>query len=229
MALDLPSSALSRADRDYAAKEASYFAGARYDFVYELPFDRAARVLEIGCGSGETGEIALDEGRAAFYAGVDVSIAAAERARGRLSQVITGDIEHLELPWAPLSFDALILSEVLEHLIDPGRVLSLCAPLLRPGAIVLASSPNVSHYSVVLELLRGRFELADSGTFDRTHMRWFTPMSYQALFEQAGFVVETLKPVTPFARRTALLSSLTAGRLDHLFMRQIWLKARKPG
>ena len=69
---------------------------------------------------------------------------------------------------------------------------------------------------------------SDQGTFDRTHMRWFTPESYARMFTQAGLRVETVKPLTPFAARTRLLSRLTRGRLDHLFMRQIWLKAVKP-
>ena len=151
----------------------------------------------------------------------------AEKARNVLSEVHVGDIERMELPWPAASFDAGILSEVLEHLIAPWTVVERLAHLLKPGGIALASSPNVTHYHVIASLLRGRFELADQGTFDRTHMRWFTPASYAGMFEKAGMRVETVKPLTAFAPRTVLLSKLTGGRVDHLFMRQIWLKAVK--
>lgn len=92
---------------------------------------------------------------------------------------------------------------------------------------MLASSPNVAHWRVIRELVRGRFELADQGVFDRTHMRWFTPTSFATMFERAGLRVERLGPVTPFSPRTRLLSQATGGRFDHLFMTQISLAARK--
>jgi SAM-dependent methyltransferase len=213
----------------YEAKADGYFAGARADFVAELPGNPSARVVEVGCGSGDTGALALTAGKCGSWTGIDISERAAARARHVLSEVLIGDVEQMALPWAPATFDALVLSEVLEHLIDPWGALARLSRLLRPGAVVLASSPNVAHWHVVLSLLRGRFDLADQGTFDRTHMRWFTPQSYAALFEGAGLAVEVVKPVVPFAARTRAISMATGGRLDHLFMRQIWLKARKRG
>lgn len=213
----------------YRAKADSYFVGARTDLVARLPVSPAACIIEIGCGSGETGALALAQGRAGRYVGVELFEAAAARARGRLSEVIVGDAERVALPFAPATFDALILSEVLEHLVEPGVLLARIAPLMKPGAIVFASSPNVSHWRVVRELLAGRFDLTDQGVFDRTHMRWFTPRTYAAMFEAAGFTVVDVRPVTPFAPRTRLLSRLSGGRIDHLFMAQICLEARRRG
>jgi SAM-dependent methyltransferase len=214
-------------DCAYAAKAERYFVGARADFVARLPTNPAARVLEIGCGSGETGALALGAGKAGHYTGIELFEAAAHKARARLSDVIVGNAESLPLDFPKASFDGLILSEVLEHLIEPGRLLARLAPALKPGAMVLASSPNVSHWRVVREVIAGRFDLADQGVFDRTHMRWFTPSTYRALFEAAGYDVVATWPLTPFAARTRLLSRVTGGRLDHLFMAQICLEARR--
>jgi SAM-dependent methyltransferase len=222
----VPEGAL-RLGTQYDGKTDRYFAGARQDFVSMLPVGTDVRVLEIGCGSGDTGALALAQGRAAHYTGVDISAKAAQKAAGVLSEVLIGDIERMPLPWRPASFDALILSEVLEHLVDPWAVLARLGPLVKSGGLALASSPNVSHYSIIANLARGRFELTDFGAMDRTHMRWFTPATYRALFEAASFAVEKVEPVTAFAPRTCLLSRLTGGRLDHLFMRQIMLKAKK--
>lgn len=211
----------------YQTKDEAYFTGARADFVARLPAHCPLGVLEVGCGDGATGRLAREAGKCDRYVGVELFPDAAEKARRHLHEVIVGDVETVALPWAPASFDALILSEVLEHLISPELALARLAPLVRPGGVVLASSPNVSHWRVVRELLAGRFELADSGVFDRTHMRWFTPRSFRELFEDAGFEVMSVGPVTPFAARTRLISRLTCGRIDHLFMTQISLEGRK--
>ena len=213
--------------RFYETKASGYFAGARADFVARLPRDTSARVLEIGCGSGATGALALQAGRAGTYVGVEVVDGVANEARRHLTEVVTGDIERLTPAWQPCSFDALILSEVLEHLVEPWNVLRKLHAFVRPGAVVLASSPNVCHWRVIRELLAGRFRLADQGVFDRTHMRWFTPESYAAMFEQAGYQVLSVAPVTPFSDRTQRISRLTGGRYDHLFMTQICLEARR--
>jgi 2-polyprenyl-3-methyl-5-hydroxy-6-metoxy-1,4-benzoquinol methylase len=213
----------------YAGKGTAYFAGARADFVAALPDARDAAIIEVGCGSGATGALAIGAGKARRYVGIELFESAAVEARRHLTEVLVGDVERMALPFAPASFDALILSEVLEHLVEPWALLHRLAPLVRPGGMVLASSPNVSHWRVVSALLRGRFELADQGVFDRTHMRWFTPASFRAMFEGAGFTVDRVGPVTPFSARTRLLSRLTAGRLDHLLMVQISLAGRRAG
>jgi 2-polyprenyl-3-methyl-5-hydroxy-6-metoxy-1,4-benzoquinol methylase len=211
----------------YEHKAAAYFAGARGDFVDKLPDSCPLGVLEIGCGDGTTGAMALESGKCSRYVGIELFPAAADKAGKHLSEVHVGDVQTMDLPFAAASFDAVILSEVLEHLVSPWAVLHRIAPLVRPGGIVLASSPNVAHWRVIRELLRGRFELRDSGVFDRTHMRWFTPSTFAAMFENAGFEVMSVGPVTPFSSRTKAISTLTRGRLDHLFMTQISLQGRR--
>lgn len=219
-----PSRALHRL---YETKGASYFSGARADFVDRLPSDPGAAILEIGCGSGATGALALARGKAARYVGIEVCESAAAHAREVLTEVVVGDVERLELPWRPATFDAVILSEVLEHLIEPWAVLEKLHGVVRPGAMVLASSPNIAHWQVLRELGHGRFELADRGVFDRTHLRWFTPASFAAMFERCGYRVQALGPVKPFSGKAELLSRWSKGRLDHLLMTQISIEARR--
>lgn len=211
----------------YEKKARGYFDRARVDFVHRLPLDPTASVLEIGCGTGATGALALKRGRAGRYVGVELFEGAAESACEVLSEVVVGDVEQLEFDWQPAAFDALILSEVLEHLREPWAVLHKLSRFVRPGGLVLASSPNVSHWRVIRELSQGRFPLADKGVFDRTHMRWFTPESFAAMFNDAGFTVDRVRPVTPFSPRTRVFSMLTGRRWDHLFMTQISIEAHR--
>ena len=57
---------------DYAAKDPGYFQNAREDYVRRLPADPAARILELGCGNGATGVLALRRGKAGAYVGVEM-------------------------------------------------------------------------------------------------------------------------------------------------------------
>jgi ubiquinone/menaquinone biosynthesis C-methylase UbiE len=211
----------------YAVKPASYFSNARADFVDRLPHDPTAQILEIGCGTGATGALALSEGCCGRFVGVELFESAAAEAREVLTEVITGNVETLDFDWQPASFDAVIFSEVLEHLVEPGEALKKISRFVRPGGLLLASSPNISHWRVVRELIMGRFALADQGVFDRTHLRWFTPQSFAEMAEKAGFDILELGPVTAFSPRTELISRLTGGRFDHLFMTQIAMIAKK--
>ncbi|MBU2581876.1 MAG: class I SAM-dependent methyltransferase [Alphaproteobacteria bacterium] len=217
-----PAAALASA---YSGKDLRYFAGAREDMVADLPFDPTASILEIGCGSGDTGALALERGRAKRYVGVELMVEPAATAATRLSRVLVGDAEQLAFDFQPAEFDGLIMSEVLEHLRDPEALLKRLHRFVRPDGVVLASSPNIANWKVLRELLAGRFPQADRGVFDRTHLRWFTPESFAAMFERAGYKVVSVRPVRRFSARQRLISRLFAGRADHLLMTQISIVA----
>jgi 2-polyprenyl-3-methyl-5-hydroxy-6-metoxy-1,4-benzoquinol methylase len=212
----------------YADKPDSYFANARADIVKALPADPDAQVLELGCGAGGTGRAVLEAGKAGRYVGIELSATAAAFASEHLSEVLLGDVEALDL--APLhgAFDALIISEVLEHLTDPWTTLKRLAECLKLGGRVYASSPNVSHWKVIWGLIRGRFDYADKGVMDRTHLRWFTPQTYAELFRSAGLEVVEVRPSTPLRSRTLMVDRLTGGRLRHLLHTQTMVVARRP-
>jgi SAM-dependent methyltransferase len=213
---------------DYdAAKPAWYFRAARADYVAAMPDDPSASVLELGCSDGGTGALALASGKCGRYVGVEIAPEAAARARPRLTQVIVGDIERMALDLPPASFDALVMSEVLEHLVDPWSVVAQLGALVRPGGLVFASSPNVAHLDMVRRLLRGRWDLEDAGVMDRTHLRWFTPATFREMFEAAGFETLRVGPIKPFGGRKRLISRLTGGRFDHLMITQIDYRGRR--
>jgi 2-polyprenyl-3-methyl-5-hydroxy-6-metoxy-1,4-benzoquinol methylase len=212
----------------YRAKDDQYFAGARKDYVAMLPRRSDARILEIGCGNGDTGALALREGRCGVYCGIELCERAAGEAATKLTEALTGDVERIAFPWPDEHFDAAIISEVLEHLVDPWAVLRKIRPKMKRGGLVLSSSPNVSHYSVIAMLLRGKWDLADQGIMDRTHLRWFTIQSYRRMFEDSGFEVIRAAPLTAFGPRASVLNAITLGKLSHLFARQVSVVARRP-
>jgi SAM-dependent methyltransferase len=213
---------------DYAAKRDDYFTSARADYVAQLPANPAASILELGCGNGATGALALAGGKCGLYVGIEMFEPAAADARQVLSAVHVGDVAALDLPYPSGTFDALICSEVIEHLVDPEPVLRRLIALLKPGGTIYASSPNVSHWKIVGRLIRGRFDYEDFGAMDRTHLRWFTPRSYRALFEAAGAETIFVKRLAPVRGVKKLLLAL-AGPFRHLLWYQIDYRGRRPG
>ena len=212
----------------YKDKPASYFANARNDIVALSMTGPRSAVLELGCGAGGTGRAMMAAGKAGRYVGIELSETAAAIAAQHLGQVLVGDIEALDLEPLNRQFDALVISEVLEHLRDPWATLGRLAGCLKPGGMVFASSPNVAHWMVIRDLMAGRFGYDDSGVMDRTHLRWFTPDTYRQMFETAGFRVDSVGPLVAPRWKAKLIGQLSGGRLDHLFSAQIMLVGHRP-
>lgn len=211
----------------YADKPIAYFGGARDDIVQMLTTDSSAVILEIGCGTGGTGASALASGKAGRYVGIEVDPSAAAIAAKTLTEVVTGDVTQMDLGRFSSSFDALIISEVLEHLTDPGTTLKKLVLCLKPGGAVYASSPNIAHWRIIKDLAVGRFEYTNDGVMDRTHMRWFTPDSFRQMFEDAGVEVASVRPLVPLRWKARLINWLTGGRYHHLFVVQIMIRGRR--
>ena len=212
----------------YQDKPASYYQGANQRIVELVPTGGGLRILEVGCGSGLTGAALLASGKAAEHVGVELSASAAAEARTRLTNVVVGNVETMDLSVLGADYDVLILSEVLEHLMDPWTALSRLVGLLKSGGLLICSSPNVANRQLLGQLLQGRFEYEEVGVMDRTHLRWFTPATYAALARQAGIHVDQVGPLTPLRPKARLLDRLFRGRFQHLFYSQILLTGRKP-
>jgi len=222
------SGSMNAIDRSYAAKPSQYFSGARDTLVAQLPDAPGAAILEIGCGSGGTGALALATGKCGRYSGIEIEPGAASQASALLTEVLIGNIENMELPYPDSSFDVIIISEVLEHLVDPWAVVARLAKLLKPSGIMVATSPNISHWRVIRALFGGRFDYCQMGVMDRTHLRWFTPGSFRQMFIDAGLVVDSVGPAGGFGKAARTINLLTRGAIEHLFCTQIALFGHRP-
>jgi len=155
--------------------------------IAEVP--PGARVLDVGCAGGYLAAPLSAAGHTVV--GVEPDAVAAEAARAHCAEVVVGDFERAEDRAALTgSFEAVLFGDVLEHLRDPWSALAAARELLAPRGRVIASIPNIAHWSARRELARGRFEYADHGLFDVTHLRFFTRRSALALADRAGFQVE---------------------------------------
>jgi SAM-dependent methyltransferase len=105
------------------------------------------RVLDLGCG---TGELACRLAAAGLrVTGCDISrnmlLHAAARGDGAGHTWVQLEPGWRSLPFKPAAFDLVVASSVLEYVSEPGAVLRECARVLRPGAVVLYTVPDLLH------------------------------------------------------------------------------------
>ena len=203
----------------------TYFSHTRSDLVEALGRHRPSSVVDVGCADGSTGLLLKQRFPGCHVAGVEPSGEAAETAAARLDEFYRSPVEQLPFERLAGRFDTMLLGDVLEHLVDPWATLGRLRQLLAPGGVVVATMPNVRNWRVVRDLaLRGRWEYADAGIMDRTHLRFFTREGILGLFTQAGLRVEHVEAVVP--RRAAVVDRLTARLLTDLLAQKFLLRAR---
>jgi len=215
-------------------KDPEYYGRPRREMVRHVPSE-AAVILDVGCGAGAFGAGLKKEwqnqGRALEVWGVEMDPAAAERACEVLDRVLVGDAGTVlgDLPTG--GFDAIILNDILEHVVEPEKLLRDLRPLLRAGGHLVSSVPNVRHFPNVVNLVvHGSWEYTDEGILDRTHLRFFTRSSMIAMFQGCGFEVASLEGMNPTGSlKFKHLNLLTLGRWSDMRYLQFAIRARVTG
>ena len=151
--------------------------------VMWLPATQGGKVLEIGCGNG-----ALLKHLATLgwqVQGVEPDRNAAKIAIGQNLPVICGELS--EHNFLPQSFDAIIMSHVIEHIADPISLLQECRQLLKPGGRLIMLTPNLNAFG---HRWFGRNWLHLDPP---RHLNLFTQESMAAACNTAGFLNTTCK------------------------------------
>ena len=160
------------------------------------------RVLDLGCGDGRvTAELAR---AGAQVTGVDPSRVAIERARKthrELDYLVVSADEGL--PFADVSFDAVVCLNVLEHVVDTQRLVSEARRVLVPGGILSIAVPFHGVFKNVFVALH---------SFERHHdplepvLRFYTKRSLARLLRDFGFEHTWLRAAggLPLLRETLL-------------------------
>ena len=173
--------------------ETTYYQNCRWDVLDLMPAS-VGRVLDVGCGEGATGAELLRSGRASTVDGIELVPEVAALAGRHYRTVAVGDLADVDRSILDVDYDTMLCNDVLEHVADPWSVLrTLTAEHVRIGGSVFVSLPNVQCAEVVAPLLVGRFDYADDGVLDRTHLRFFTRSSARELLTSAGLTIVTEK------------------------------------
>jgi len=156
-----------------------------------LPED--GTVLEIGCATGFMSAY-LQQQMGCTVTGVELNSAQAAAAREHCRYLIEGNITDSSVQ-AQLDahvaekgkFTVVFMSQVIEHIADPKDLLTRLRDWIMPDGSLVVSTCNVAHWRNRLNLMLGRWEYADYGLLDRTHLRFFTVHSFRRLLQECGF------------------------------------------
>lgn len=152
------------------------------------------RVLELGAAAGDVTQALRDRG--CDVTAVEFDPDALEDLSQIANQVVIGDLnDAATLECIPGRFDAIVAGDVIEHLLEPQRVVSQLARMLAPGGRLVVSLPHIAHADIRLALLQGRFDYSPLGLLDETHIRFFTLDTIKKLMNNAGLLIVDMRRV----------------------------------
>lgn len=165
------------------------------------------KVLELGPGGADLTRAMRD--RNCHVTCIEYDPDAMEDLSELADHVIVADLnDPATLEGVDGTFDVIVAGDVIEHLLEPQRVVNQLARLLAPGGKLVVSLPHIAHVDIRLGLLQGRFDYSPLGLLDETHIRFFTIDTIKKLLNNAGLMMIDLRRV----RVPALLSEIQFDR-----------------
>jgi 2-polyprenyl-3-methyl-5-hydroxy-6-metoxy-1,4-benzoquinol methylase len=157
------------------------------------------RLLDIGPNIGTCLDLSRQAGWETY--GIEINEEAARYCREeRGLNVISGQLNDDTFPRS--HFDAVIMGDVIEHLPDPMATVRLIRAMLKPGGIVVISTPNID--SLAGRLLQIKPE---------EHLYYFSPATISILLDKAGLEIVQMGPLDRYHNVTAMTHSTTLGGL----------------
>lgn len=123
----------------------------RHEVAYEYILDRCAGRDVLEAGSGEGYGAAMLATRAKSVTCVDYDEQAVEHTRNRYPELTVHRGNLIDLPLADGSVDTVVNFQVIEHLWDQSAFVAECHRVLRPGGVLLMSTPNRITFSPGLD------------------------------------------------------------------------------
>ncbi|QKW05268.1 class I SAM-dependent methyltransferase [Streptomyces sp. NA04227] len=196
--------------------------------------DGAATVLDVGCGDGSAASVAAPLLAGHRLVGVDWSQDALRRAKTHLPHAVRGELTDGGLPFPDGCADAVLFSEVIEHLVDPDSALDELRRVLRPGGHLMLSTPNLAAWynrGLLLAGVQPVFsEVSLRGIHGRPgsevvgHLRLYTARALKEFVAASGFEVVKVagapfhgvpKPLRALDRLACMSPSLSSLLLLH--------------
>lgn len=180
--------------------------------VLELVPLGARKIFEVGTGSGALAREIRGKCPNVEYVGVEIYEDYADIGRKYCDRVY---VENFESPSDQLidelkTADVVIFADVLEHFMDPWFALERVRRIIDSKAIIIASIPNIQHWSIQYRIMIGDFRYADTGLLDRTHLRFFTRITMVEMFESSGYRVDLVVPrIFDFPGQEAMLEKIS--------------------
>lgn len=147
---------------------------SRGEYLYRHLVDRfeaPGRMLDVGCSAGGVMQAFLQRGWTGFGTDPDAGYVAHGRQHYR-APIALQAAEDMVLE--PHSYDLIVITGSLEHVVDPNRVLALCRQAARPGALLLLEG-------------RALAQARQTGRCGHNHRRYLTATSIYLLMRKHGW------------------------------------------
>jgi 2-polyprenyl-3-methyl-5-hydroxy-6-metoxy-1,4-benzoquinol methylase len=164
-----------------------YYHENRSDVLPLVPKDIRS-FLDIGCARGNFGASVKRE-TGCRVVGVEINPHEAQYAEKHLDRVIVSDVLAADIGE---TFDCVACLDVVEHFADPQPLLEKVRCLLKEGGHFLLTVPNVGHWSIIEDLMEGRWDYIPAGILTVSHLRFFTRAAIKSLLEDIGFTIVTI-------------------------------------
>jgi 2-polyprenyl-3-methyl-5-hydroxy-6-metoxy-1,4-benzoquinol methylase len=151
--------------------------------VAGLPPGAGRRLLDVGCGSGDF--LLRMRARGWDVLGVEPDPVASAAARRSGLNVRDGMLT--DAAFADDTFDAIVLSHVIEHVHDPITLLRECGRVLRPGGVLVMMTPNLTSVG------HRRFGADWRGLEPPRHLHVFSVGALAACVQRVGLVVSDVR------------------------------------
>lgn len=148
---------------------------------------RPARVLDLGCGNGSLCRSIQAAGFA--VEGCDPSEEGVQQAKQASPEIPFRRLSvYDEVPdsWQG-NFDVVVCTEVVEHLYDPRALPRIAAEVLKPGGVILVTTPYHGYLKNLAICLAGGWDRHHSPLWDHGHIKFWSPHTLKALFAERGF------------------------------------------
>jgi SAM-dependent methyltransferase len=174
---------------------------SQHRLEYLERFSSPGKILDIGCGPGIFLSGALSRGWVPF--GFDVSDFAVAYARDslRLQEVKKMDVEDIE--YADGSFDAVTMFHVIEHVLDPTKLVQACHKIIKPGGIIAVETPDISTRRARRAGVNWKYLKTPE------HLNYFSLKTLSRLLSRAGFQTVGIKRTTD---STGVMIALCGGK-----------------
>jgi len=152
------------------------------------------RLLDIGCGDGRVSELYKEKATKVY--GIDISEKALSEASGRGIETSFQDLNQLPLGFEDNYFNCVVLTDVVEHVINPLGLLKEVRRILKDDGRVIVTVPNFARISNRLRMMAGDpIDILHWSKYgdEIEHLHWFTLPKLKNLFKEAGF--SRLRPI----------------------------------
>lgn len=151
------------------------------------------RVLDVAAGSGIASEALGHAGWTVSALDLSESLIQQVRARG-IDDAQVHKIGSGPLPFSNDTFDGVFAGEIIEHLVDTRAFVLDITRVLKPGGVVVLTTPNLASLENRARLLLGiypiwvEYELSSQG-----HVRAYTKRTLTRQLRSCGLTVESVK------------------------------------